>query len=569
MKWLGGYRMRWMLVGFVAISLFGSGRANADFTFGEPTNLGPMINSSSADDMECITTDGLELFLSTNADGYGRYDIYVSTRATTEEDWGPLVNLGPKVNTPDDDGLATISADGLSLYFHSFSRPGGLGLGDIWVTTRPSTDASWGDPIHLGPPVNSAASEGAGSISIDGLEFYFFSSRSGAYASHSAWDLWSTTRAADSDPWGQPVKLELVSNRQGGDVSPSLSADGRLLFFSDAHRGAVRPGGYGSADIWVTRRATILDPWDAPVNLGSRINTSAIDWCPCFSADERTLYFSSNRPGGLGGRDIWQAPILPVVDFDGDGQVNIEDLTKLVEHWGQNEPTYDIGPMPWGDGVVDSADLEVLMSHWGQKVYNPHLLAHWMLDESEGDVAYDSAGENDAVILGEATWAPEKGHIDGTLNVDGVDDHIQTPRILNPAEGAFSVFAWIKGGAPGQVVLSQENGVSWLMADAEAGTLRSELSDPVTKVRGGTTGGLPILTQFSITDGNWHRVGFVWDGIDRILYVDDVEVARDTVVNLESANGGLYIGASSGLEPGTFWSGMIDDVRIYNRVVEP
>ncbi|MCH7556299.1 MAG: hypothetical protein IIB56_02455, partial [Planctomycetes bacterium] len=70
-----------------------------------------------------------------------------------------------------------------------------------------------------------------------------------------------------------------------------------------------------------------------------------------------------------------------------------------------------------------------------------------------------------------------------------------------------------------------------------------------------------------VTDGDWHRVGFVRDGRDRILYVDDIEVARDTATNLESASGGLYIGAGSDLEPGAFWSGLIDDVRIYSRAL--
>ncbi len=72
-----------------------------------------------------------------------------------------------------------------------------------------------------------------------------------------------------------------------------------------------------------------------------------------------------------------------------------------------------------------------------------------------------------------------------------------------------------------------------------------------------------------VTDGDWHRVGFVWDGNGRILYVDDIEVARDTANNLESASGGLYIGAGSDLEPGAFWSGLTDDVRIYSRAVIP
>ena len=79
----------------------------------------------------------------------------------------------------------------------------------------------------------------------------------------------------------------------------------------------------------------------------------------------------------------------------------------------------------------------------------------------------------------------------------------------------------------------------------------------------------PLASEAIITDGNWHRIGFVWEGTDRILYVDDVEVTRDRVNTLDSASGGLFIGANSNLTEGTFWSGMIDDVRIYDRAVEP
>lgn len=71
------------------------------------------------------------------------------------------------------------------------------------------------------------------------------------------------------------------------------------------------------------------------------------------------------------------------------------------------------------------------------------------------------------------------------------------------------------------------------------------------------------------TDGNWHRIGFVWDGSNRILYVDGVAVAEDTQANLEESDDGLYIGTGKAMEPGTFWFGLIDDVRIYNRVVIP
>jgi len=79
----------------------------------------------------------------------------------------------------------------------------------------------------------------------------------------------------------------------------------------------------------------------------------------------------------------------------------------------------------------------------------------------------------------------------------------------------------------------------------------------------------PLVSEFVITDGNWHRVGFVWDGSQRMLYVDDVEVARDTQDSLEGSAGGLLIGVGKALEPGSLWSGLIDDIRIYNRTITP
>jgi hypothetical protein len=103
----------------------------------------------------------------------------------------------------------------------------------------------------------------------------------------------------------------------------------------------------------------------------------------------------------------------------------------------------------------------------------------------------------------------------------------------------------------------------------------SEITYEVTNSLHENTGQLsrtpvPVLSsQTVITNGDWHNIGFVWDSNDRILYVDDFEVDRDTIKALESMEGGRYIGASSVLESDGFFSGLIDDVRIYNRAVHP
>jgi len=104
--------------------------------------------------------------------------------------------------------------------------------------------------------------------------------------------------------------------------------------------------------------------------------------------------------------------------------------------------------------------------------------------------------------------------------------------------------------------------VNWLCTDSLEGNLLTEL-------KGTGRGAAELLSQTIITDGDWHRIALVWDCACRTLYVDDVEVAKDTQDGLEPATGGLYIGTGKAMEPGTYWSGLIDDVRIYGRAISP
>jgi len=561
MRQLNHKKMRLILIGIVVAMAMGKGNVRADFTFGEPTNLGPTVNSQSLDTIDCVSYDGLEMYLERDSGGYGGWDLWVSTRETIADDWGAPVNLGPTVNTSQDDICAVISADGLELYFGS-NRPGGCGSYDIWVTRRPTKADGWGAPVNLGPPVNTSALEGSASISSDGLELYFDvgATRSGGYGSD---DIWVSRRATKDEPWGEPMNLRPTVNSSASECYPFLSSDGLLLFFSEAAPGApLRPGGFGNVDMWFTRRASVSTPWGTPVNLGPIVNTSSVDGVPRISPDGSILYFASERPAGSGGYDLWQAPVLPVVDFNGDGRVDSFEFTTLADHWGENEPSCDIGPIPIGDGIIDVEDLIVLSEYIGQDVDDPTLVAHWALDETEGDTAYDSGGQNDATIMGDAVWLPTDGMVNGALLLDGVNDCVTTEYVRDPSDGLLSVFVWVQGGVPGQVIVSQVAGVNWLLADEISGAL-------VTDLKESGRGGKPLVSETVITDGNWHRVGLVWDGINRSLYVDDILAATDIQSELAGSGGGLNIGCDKNMTPGTFWAGMIDDVRIYNRAVQP
>ncbi len=541
-------------VAFVAILLLGGGSARADFTFGEPNDLGPTVNGPNVQGGPHISRDGLELyFYAWREDGLGRRDIWVVQRTTPSEPWGQPTNLGAVVNTDVDEVFPDLSSDGGELYFAS-DGPGGFGQNDIWVARRATMGDPWRKAMNLGPPVNTSAGENQASLSDDGLALYFASNRPGG---HGSVDLWVTTRATQQDPWTDPVNLGVPINSPGRETTVHISSDDLILFFA-----SDRPGGPGDLDVYMARRSSRDQPWGEPVLLGPPVSTPFVDRGACLNYDDSTLLFGSERPGGIGLSDLWQVPIIPVVDLNGDAKVGFEDLKILVECWGQDAPAADIAPPPFGDGMVDEKDVEVLMQHWGQEFHDPALSAHWKLDEAAGTTAADSAAANNGMVMGNPIWQPAGGVMAGALLFDGADDYVRTEPALDPSSGPFSVFAWIKGGAPGQVVLSQRNGVNWLMAAAPQGTL-------LTALRGSGRTSKMLACPVVITDGAWHRVGFACDGASRTLYVDGAEAAQDTQATLIGSCGGLYIGAGSTLAPGTFWSGLIDDVRIYNRAVKP
>ncbi|MGD8500437.1 MAG: hypothetical protein PVJ86_07300 [Phycisphaerales bacterium] len=339
----------------------------ADFVFGTPENLGPAINSPMHDCDPGLSWDGLSLcFVRLPLDGSGDPEQWVAQRATPYDAWGDPVSLGPWVGSAA--GTVTLfnavveamgggvpgwdPVDDLEAYF-AHSQLGGYGGIDLFVLKRETVDADFGPPENLGPNVNTPNNEIRGTISPDGLTLYF--SSFGRPEGYGRSDLYVTTRATRSDPWGIATNLGPTVNSPSWDIWPIMSPDGLWLFFTSG-----RPDGLGEADIWMTRRASPSDPWGQAVNLGPTVNTSADDQSPHISRDGSTLYFESKRPDGYGGVDLYQVPILPIVDFNGDGKVNRLDAGLLMVNWGTDNSLYDIGPTAFGDGIVDSKDLMVL-----------------------------------------------------------------------------------------------------------------------------------------------------------------------------------------------------------------
>ncbi len=193
---------------------------------------------------------------------------------------------------------------------------------------------------------------------------------------------------------------------------------------------------------------------------------------------------------------------------------------------------------------------------------DPGLIAYWRLDEASGVVAADIAGTSDGTLIGNPLWCPAGGMFGGALQLDGADDYIDTMLVLDTAAGPFSLFAWVKGSGPGQVIFSRARGANWLMVSSPDGTLATDLKSTNRSIKA-------LTSSVVVVGGEWHRAGLSWDGLHRIMYVDGNEVARDAPGNLAPSTGGLQIGTGGTPGAGTFWSGLIDDVRIYNKAVKP
>ncbi|WP_226163141.1 OmpA family protein [Hymenobacter terricola] len=191
-----------------------------------------------------------------------------------------------------------LTADNRFLLFTG--RPAASSGEDLYVS-RQNKDGTFGEPVPISPAINSSYNEGAGSISGDGKTLVFAScDRPRAIGNC---DLYISRRTGNN--WSTPVNLGTNVNSTEWDSQPSLSADGRTLYFTSTRR-----GGQGQEDIYVTT----LQPdgnWSAAQNLGTPVNTTGKDMAPFIHASGTTLYYVTDGLVGMGGLDVFRCEKTP------------------------------------------------------------------------------------------------------------------------------------------------------------------------------------------------------------------------------------------------------------------
>ncbi len=384
--------------------------------FSLPQSLGVPANSPGQENAAVVSPNGLSLYIAANRTGtIGSVDLWVSQRPSLTSAWGEPQNLGPTINTAGVDNMPTLSPDGRTMFFNSSGRPDTQGFADIYMTTRtdPNNDLGWAEPVNLGPVINTADNEvGAGyfedpmtgaatlyfssdrsgdeeiyqstrnpngtfntptpvaslnspwidrrpQIRGDGLEIFFASDRVGGQG---GMDIWTSTRASVSSPWNPPVNLA-GANSAGNDQHPSLSPNGSVLYFASTRD--------GNLDLYTATRVSVNRSPTADFDGDSRSDISV------FRPSDGTWHILQSGTNtysvqafGLNGDTIVPG------DYDGDGRTDTAVFRSSTGNWY----------------IRRSSDGSVSITPWG-------LSTDWPVPAD-----YDGDGRTDIAVYRDGVW---------------------------------------------------------------------------------------------------------------------------------------------------------------------
>jgi hypothetical protein len=257
----------------------------------EVVNLGEAINTRADEYFPFLSNDQRTIIYTRRRHARADEDLYYSTFSNGAWQKGLAWN---NFNSSQNEGMSTLVRNGRKMYFTACGREGVRGPCDIWEADVERFEIKSVGPVQ--GTLNSDKWESQATISCDGTTMYFASNREGGYGGT---DIWMSRRLP-SGAWSDPVNLGPTINTPQDEESPFITNDGRALYFASTGH-----PGMGEQDIFVS----FLDDnqhWTMPVNLGPPVNSPFRELGFFLSADGRTGYFSSNRPGGFGDMDIYK-----------------------------------------------------------------------------------------------------------------------------------------------------------------------------------------------------------------------------------------------------------------------
>jgi len=263
----------------------------------DPVNLGPMVNTTENEYINALSADGSGIYFTRrlkNEEDASRdfsEDLYHAGR--TGDSLQCAIKLDYPPGKDNDAGALCISPDGRLIFFTSCFRQDSYGSCDLYYAEKKGD--TWSEAKNMGRDINSASWDAQPSFAPDGKTLYFTSNRAGGYGSS---DIWKTERTADGE-WGKPVNLGLAVNTIATEMAPFIHFDNQTLYFSSSGH-----PGMGGTDLYKSTR--IDGKWSPPENLGYPINSDADELVVIVDPAGEQGYISTNSMEGEGGYDMFR-----------------------------------------------------------------------------------------------------------------------------------------------------------------------------------------------------------------------------------------------------------------------
>lgn len=274
----------------------------------KPVQMAKPINGFSKQYFPVLTGDKLTMYYTVRPE----QDENLFVTNFKNGVWEAPKSVSANINTPENEGGPSVSADGKVIVFTSCNKRDGFGSCDLYVTNKVGDD--WTKPVNMGPKINTSYWESQPSLTGDGKTIYFASSRKGG---NGAYDIW-TSSLGDDGQWSEPENLGKKINTYEVEVSPFIDPSGKVLYF--ASNGHI---GMGGTDIFVTMKSDT--GWTKPKNVGYPLNTNA---------DEEALFVTSDQTKGYFSKDIYDEAgniTSSIYEFDFPKELKNVYVSKLAK----------------------------------------------------------------------------------------------------------------------------------------------------------------------------------------------------------------------------------------------